>query len=117
LGQGFSHLGGGADIRKTINSDIDFRIRRQLKGWGKADDPPSIVKLIQLVILYTTISVVFTANSSKEQKPLSPWPSSPFYITFDRESIRKPPTMMPYSTSDMYNFGLGTVSSAQLPLA
>jgi hypothetical protein len=78
VGQGFARL-GAPDIRKTINGDIDFRIRRQLKGWEKEDDPPSRVKPIPLLILYIVISIAFSATSSEATKAIADMAITAFF--------------------------------------
>jgi hypothetical protein len=65
VGQNFSSMGGGHTIRKMPIGDIDFRIQRQLKQWGKQDDPPARVKPIPVKIIILVLSITFSDEPSE----------------------------------------------------
>jgi hypothetical protein len=65
--QNFSSM-GGHDIRKTQTGDIDVRIQRQFKCWGKEEDPPARVNPISFQIILPIFSVAFSENPPKATK-------------------------------------------------
>jgi hypothetical protein len=64
VGQSFSSM-GAQDTHKTPTGDIDFRIKRQLKCWGKEDDPPTRVNPIPVQILLLVLSTTFSDQPSE----------------------------------------------------
>jgi hypothetical protein len=60
VGQGFTSMGGGHDIHKTVSGDILFCLQRQICGWENEDDPPTRVKPIPIKIPMVIISLVFS---------------------------------------------------------
>ena len=78
MGQTFASV-GSPDPRLTASGKQEFRLRRQLTGYAKADPPPNRVKPIPIAVIYHLITQA-TAHGSVDSLAIADMVSIAFFF-------------------------------------
>lgn len=70
VGQTFASV-GSKDVRKDAHGGIDFRLKRQLRGYKKADAPPHRVKPIPVTLILHIIAMAFGAAGTVAKQAIA----------------------------------------------
>jgi hypothetical protein len=117
IGQTFTLL-GSSDPRLDHAGNIDFRLQRQLRGYGRADPPPNRVKPVPIQILFHVMAVAFATPSTGNQATADMIALAFFFLLRPGEYTGSPSDTAPFTLQDaQLHVGSQRYSATTIPFA